>query len=1070
MKDTHSSHDVSAEALLGRVADEFTDRLHRGENPEIEEYANRYPEIAAVINQVFPALREIPDADGTGASTAGDSHIPNQLGDYRIIRQIARGGMGVVYEAAQISLDRRVALKVLPFAAVLDQKQLQRFKNESHAAAQLHHTNIVPVFSVGCERGVYYYAMQHIDGQPLSTVIAELRQQAGLACASNTDFSMSDIADSLARGQWHNSREQHHATAVRHSSTDSVTDDAIPTHTAKGIATSTVFFQSVAQLGVQAAEALHHAHERGVIHRDIKPANLLLDKEGHLWVTDFGLASMQTDSSLTVSGDLLGTLRYMSPEQAMAKRTPLDERTDLYSLGITLYELVTLRPAFEGRDRQELLWEIATSEPPPLRQLNPAAPRELAIIVTKAISKDPADRYASAKELADDLTRFLANRPILAQPPTMLDRATKWARRHRSAVLIAASLLIVSLLALSASTVLVLRERAEAIRQRDAARSQQLIAEKQRARAEANLQLARDSVDRMLTRVAAEELGDEQHTEKIRRAFLEDSLAFHKQLLQERSADTTARRDSGYAYRRVADINALLRRDAEAAQAYKDAINTFADLCKEFPEEDSYASQLAGCYASLATLCWERGHYEQAKPSATAAIDILQTLTSKAPDTVEHRVELARASNLRGLVLRDAGNFEEAELSFRQAIQLRESLGKDLPESSEHQLELSRALRNLAALLVKQERIEDAEPVIHEVFQLQENLIARFPDKLNFGAELAHTHRWWDETRRSSRSSDSIQQALDRPTTPPAEEEAVAELPEVPWYSERLTDSYQKLDNALLKAGQPKEAAEAHQQAVELQEKLIDKYPNLPEYRLGLADLHLARAQSLKTAARLTEAVCAYRDGITVLQDLAGDFPDDTLYSERLFDASHNLHQALDNLDVSELIYLNDITSSGVVEAVKLARSTDDTNGPAAPFTSLSLAEYLILGGDYERASVTLQKAIREEAAGDSHFKTLGIALLGCGRQLEAYVSFRNVLSHAAGFENTDIQSSDPEAWTAAYFLDTVTATRFTEYWAETVIEDIHYAPLPWFYVGLTNGTGKQTEFSHCSIPKMRGT
>ena len=190
MSDARAGKDISIEQLLGQVADEFTDRLSRGEKPSIEEYATRYPEIAAIVNQVFPALQEMPSQIGGIESLPdefpGETEMPGRLGDYRIVREIARGGMGVVYEAEQLSLDRRVALKVLPFAAVLDQKQLQRFKNESAAAAQLHHTNIVPVFSVGCERGVYYYAMQHIDGQPLSAVVRELQNLAGCQTTGET--------------------------------------------------------------------------------------------------------------------------------------------------------------------------------------------------------------------------------------------------------------------------------------------------------------------------------------------------------------------------------------------------------------------------------------------------------------------------------------------------------------------------------------------------------------------------------------------------------------------------------------------------------------------------------------------------------------------------------------------------------------------------------------------------------------------------------------------------------------------------------------------------------------------
>jgi WD40 repeat protein len=212
----------------------------------------------------------------------------------------------------------------------------------------------------------------------------------------------------------------------------------------------------VAHLGVQAAEALEHAHAKGILHRDIKPANLLIDVSGNLWITDFGLARMVSEAGLTMTGDLLGTLRYMSPEQALAKRVPVDHRTDIYSLGVTLYELLTLRPAYAGQDRQEVMQQIAFEEPRLPRRWNKAIPVELETIVRKAISKNPAERYATAQELADDLRRFLDDKPIRAKKPTLLDWTRKWARRHPGVVATGIAGLIVAVGILAVSTLLIL--------------------------------------------------------------------------------------------------------------------------------------------------------------------------------------------------------------------------------------------------------------------------------------------------------------------------------------------------------------------------------------------------------------------------------------------------------------------------------------------------------------------------------------------------------------------------------------------------------------------------------------
>ncbi len=452
----------SLESLVAEIADEFMARLERGEQPEIEEYVQRYPQHETVIRQVLSSLRLIRLSAASSQATLPPLDSADQpvgrLGDFRILREVGRGGMGVVYEAEQLSLGRRVALKVLPFAGAFDPKQLQRFKNEAQAAAQLHHQHIVPVYAVGCERGVHYYAMQFVEGQSLAGMIAELRSLAGLKGGEEpgSSSSASGLVKELVSGRWAPLQPNGANLAATSPYTPRPADvpqndgrqDQAPreadTPAVAGLSTdpstkSPAFFRTVATLGVQAAEALEHAHQMGIIHRDIKPANLLVDLRGSLWVTDFGLAQFQTDTRLTMTGDLVGTLRYMSPEQALAKRIPIDHRTDIYSLGVTLYELMTLEPVFSGTDRQELLRQVAFEEPKPPRRWNRSIPSELETIVLKAIAKNPAERYASAQEVADDLHRFLEDRPIKAKRTSLLQHVVKWSRRHKPIVYSAAA-------------------------------------------------------------------------------------------------------------------------------------------------------------------------------------------------------------------------------------------------------------------------------------------------------------------------------------------------------------------------------------------------------------------------------------------------------------------------------------------------------------------------------------------------------------------------------------------------------------------------------------------------------
>jgi serine/threonine protein kinase len=434
--------------VLAELVEELTNQLHAGEAVDLDTLAARHPEQAGAVRELFPALEMLAHLSGSGSSGAEMNTLVAQdrnpeigtLGDFRIVREVGRGGMGVVYEAVQISMGRRVALKVLPFAAVMDPRHLQRFKNEARAAGSLQHPHIVPVHFVGSERGVHYFAMQFIEGQTLAALIQQLRQSA-VPDEKTTAYSPSDGNGKPDAATEPAARQSTLAASVSPNGRD--------------------YFRKVAEWGEQAAGALEYAHQTGIVHRDVKPGNLMIDAHGHLWVTDFGLAHVQQgEASLTMTGDLVGTLRYMSPEQALAKRVLIDHRTDVYSLGVTMYELLTLEPAFAGTDRQEVLRQIAFEEPESPRRHNRAVPAELETVVLKALEKNPQDRYATAKELANDLRRFLEDKPIRARRPSLAQRAAKWGRRHRPLVWSAAVALVAILTAVAGSLGYVVRDRA----------------------------------------------------------------------------------------------------------------------------------------------------------------------------------------------------------------------------------------------------------------------------------------------------------------------------------------------------------------------------------------------------------------------------------------------------------------------------------------------------------------------------------------------------------------------------------------------------------------------------------
>jgi serine/threonine protein kinase/WD40 repeat protein len=429
---------------LDELAEEFLGRFRAGERPAMGEFLARAPGRADELRELLSALVMVEGLKPAGDETLGlqggsvgpaYGSGPERLGDYRIIREIGRGGMGVVYEAEQLSLGRRVALKVVSSGLARTPHQIRRFLREARSAAQLHHTNIVPVFGVGDQDGHYYYAMQYISGLGLDKVLEEVKRLKSRAAdganggvSSTQPGLMGPALTSVTRSLLSGSFEPPPAALVNGlaSQTASI---VLPGESSLAEATDSDirYARSVARIGVQAAEALEYAHQQGTLHRDIKPSNLLLDTQGTVWVADFGLAKAAEDDDLTQTGDLIGTLRYMAPERF---RGSCDARSDVHALGLTLYELLALRPAFDAPDRARLVQEITQREPPRLKAVNPAVPRDLEMVVHKAIECEPSDRYATAGAMAEDLRCFLEDRPIEARRVGSTERLTRWARKN----------------------------------------------------------------------------------------------------------------------------------------------------------------------------------------------------------------------------------------------------------------------------------------------------------------------------------------------------------------------------------------------------------------------------------------------------------------------------------------------------------------------------------------------------------------------------------------------------------------------------------------------------------------
>lgn len=447
--------EVRLDDTLAKALEQMACDLESHGAIDLDAYRVIYPRHAARIAELVPTLRALHVAMATDGEKPGDAEasLPwGVLGDFRLVREIGRGGMGIVYEAEQISLRRRVALKVLPWAGMWDDRHLQRFKNEAAAAAQLDHPHIVQVYGVASERGVNFFAMRFVDGMTIADVIraqldAKPRNAQPKRIAREDDESPdSGLAD---RSMADAGTTPAHAAAL----------STVVSHSARRR------FQRIAELGLQAAEALAHAHQAGIIHRDIKPSNLLLDKDGKLWVTDFGLAKMDDSATLTTMGCAPGTLRYMSPEQLVGSPF-LDGRSDVYSLGVTLYEMLAGQPAFQGSERPGVTAAIRAGRFAPIHQLDAATPRDLETIILKAMACDADDRFASAGAMADDLRRFVEGRPIRSRRAGLLERAVKLSRRHAriTALALAAMSLLTAACVIASIQIWQTRNQADAAR------------------------------------------------------------------------------------------------------------------------------------------------------------------------------------------------------------------------------------------------------------------------------------------------------------------------------------------------------------------------------------------------------------------------------------------------------------------------------------------------------------------------------------------------------------------------------------------------------------------------------
>jgi serine/threonine protein kinase/Tfp pilus assembly protein PilF len=826
MNEASLSEKVSVESLVARAADEFLERQKNGEKPDIEEYAARYPQAADLLRKVLAALELIGFSQFSGSGLSADAAEPvGTLGDFRILREVGRGGMGIVYEAEQISLGRRVALKVLPFAATLDARHLQRFHNEARAAASLDHPAIVQVHAVGCERGVHFYAMQFIDGQSLDAFLRRLRQEAAASRIDDPERTTDELNPPAP---------------------DKTFVEMQTKATMQPVPPGPASFRRVAEWGIAAAGALEHAHGMGIVHRDIKPANLLIDGQGQLWITDFGLARAASDPGLTLTGDVLGTLRYMSPEQALAKHSLVDYRTDVYSLGVTLYELLTLHPAIDGEDREEMLRKIALEEPVPPRQRSRSIPGDLETIVLKAMEKNPADRYLSAQELADDLRRFLEDKPIQARRPTWAQRLRKWERRHNTAVIatgVATLLILLVIVGLLAVTDMQIRaEQRRTEEERDRTKAALTAEGEQRRLAEANLGLSLQALDEIFISPADVEVGQAQRQrrslmtarqERIDRVHLQQGLEFYEKFAQTNRASNRLQGETGRAYQRAGSIQVTLGQQDKAEVAFRKAITILEKAEEKSPLEPAFRRELVYAYHDLSQLLMASGRAREAEEILRRDVVISEKLVTDFPAVPHDRLHLCHACCSLADLLKRTGRRQEAEDYSRQALEVARSIMADFPaldDASNYRL-----FSSLGELLTGQGRLAEAELPHRENLELARRLVARSPTVADHWQKMTLSQtclvRLYIRADQLDKAEQVYRQSIALGKRLTTRFPAVAAYPEGPAWS------HVGLGDLLWVRGQYAAAAEEYQRSVAVKPDYADGHWKLAWFRANCSEM-----------------------------------------------------------------------------------------------------------------------------------------------------------------------------------------------------------------------------------------
>jgi tetratricopeptide (TPR) repeat protein len=790
-----ASNDLSErEERFGEIAFAYLRAKERGPCPDPQEWFARYPEfgtelagfladrdevdrlaapLRAIARAASPeaALTDWPGATVSERAAEQASANPFSWGDYELLGEIARGGMGVVYRARQKSLNRLLALKMVRGADRLDPEQVRRFRNEAETVALLDHPHIVPVYEVGEHDGQLYFSMKLIEG--------------GTAAGSLGRFA----ADPRA----------------------------------------------AARLLAQVARAVHHAHQRGVLHRDLKPSNVLLDAEGRPHVTDFGLAKrIESDSSLTQSGALVGTPSYMAPEQTSGVAGTVTTASDVYGLGATLYALLTGRPPFQGATALDTLAQVREREPEQPERLNPKVDRDLQTVCLKCLQKDPAKRYGSAAALADDLERWLRREPVEARPTGMTARVRRWCGRNPIVAGLTASalfLLLVVLVGAPLSIALLLEKQAQNDAAYRTAEQKRKEADERRREALENLKDAHAAVDQLLTRVGRDKLADTPHMERVRRELLTDALRFYQKFLQKKDPDGALQVQAARAYIAAGAIQLKLGDPREAENSIRQGLALLRKMLTRQQVNLEYQDLLAEGWIYLGQARLWAHRTQEAEEAFQKARSIATRLVTVRPRSLAYREHLARACADLGTTYARSGRPQQAEGPFREALRLGEQLLLADAENLPYQQTVATVQANLGTLLAQLGNGQEGEKRVRQAVAIQEKVVTREPS---------------------------------------------------PQHRAYLANLYRSLGLRQSGGGRREQAAKTQQQAVQLWSQLHHDFPHVPDYAHGYARSLLFAGKDLMALGRDRAALVHLSDAERLYSGLAKGFPKKDVYRREL--------------------------------------------------------------------------------------------------------------------------------------------------------------------------------------------